>query len=309
MICPDSCVALIPINEIETDNDYFKISKPLPQELIRSVVQFGVIEPVLLLNQNERYIPVYGHNRTAAALEAGIKEIPARVITKITLSDFLQIVRVKLYHNLLGTLGKIRCLHLLYEHFNADKKLITAIARELSLPVSLTELKNIESIINLPLIIKNYIDTRAIAPKFVMPFLRLSESSIDMLKKIITAFQMRVNYFNTIVVMIEDISRTGKEKILSDNLELLLMKNNVIDEDVYNCIYAIRYPQYTEYMRRVENIKNKLNAVGIKVEIPAYLEGDSINVVVEVRKNKPLHPLLEKDNTISGLIKSIIELI
>ncbi|MEJ5360494.1 MAG: ParB/RepB/Spo0J family partition protein [Spirochaetota bacterium] len=309
MICPDSRVALISINKIETHNDYFKISKPLQQELVRSVVQSGVIEPVLLLNQNERYVPVYGHNRIAAAQEAGIKEISARVINEITLDDFLQIVRVKLYHNLLGTLGKIKCLYLLYEHFNADKKLIIDIARELSLPISLTNLKNVQVIINLPLVIKNYIDSRAIAPKFVMPFLRLSESSIDMLKKIITACQMRVNYFNNIVVMIEDISRTGKEKILNDNLELLLMKDNVTDEDVYKCIYAIRYPEYTGYMNRVENIKNKLNAVGIKVEIPAYLEGDSINVIVEVRKNKPLHPLLEKDSNISGLIKSIIELL
>lgn len=309
MICPDSRVVLIPLNAIETDNDYFKISKPLSPELIRSVVQFGVIEPVLLLHKNERYIPVYGHNRIAAAHVAGIKEIPARVITQITLDDFLQIIRVKLYHNVLGTIGKIKSLYLLYEYFNADKNIITGIARELSLPVSLIELKNIQSIIHLPHTIKNYIDSRAIAPKFIMPILRLSESSINILGRIITACQMRVNYFNSIVVMIEDIFRMGKEKVLCYDMELLLTKEYVTDEDIYKSIYAIRYPEYTEYIGKIENIKNKLNASSIKVETPAYLEGDSIHVIFEVKKNKPLHPLLEKDENISKLIKSIIELL
>ncbi|MGB4269141.1 MAG: ParB N-terminal domain-containing protein [Spirochaetota bacterium] len=192
MICPESHVELIPLDAIQCNNNYFKISKPFSRELVKSVLHYGIIEPVLLLNQQGLYIPVFGHNRITAAQETGIKEIPAKIITEFCMNDFLQIVRVKLYNNTLGTIGKIKSLYLLCDYFNADKKQLKAIAQELSLPVSLIEFKNIKSIIELPSVIIQYIDSRSISPKFVVPLLRLSQSSITILEKIISKCQLRV---------------------------------------------------------------------------------------------------------------------
>lgn len=309
MICSESNVVLIQLDAIQCDNNYFKISKPLPKDLARSVLQYGIIEPVLLLKQNEQHVPVYGHNRIIAAYEAHLNNVPAKIITEFKLEDFLQIVRVKLYHNALGSIGKIKSLYILYDYFNADKKLIMAIARELSLPSPLIELTNIKSIIGLPRVIIQYFDSRSISPKFIMPMLRLSQSSINLLGKIISACQPRVNYFNSIVVMVEDIYRMGKDKLLDDSITLLLTKENITDDDIYDCIYSIRYPEYSEYMNRIDDIKKKLYAYDIKVEVPAYLEGNSINVVFEVNKNKPLHPLLRKDQNVLELIESILSLL
>jgi len=309
MIYPKSDVVPIPLDTIQCDNNYFKISKPLPKELVRSILQYGVIEPVLLLKQNGQHVPVNGHNRIIAAREAHLDNVPAKIITEIHLEDFLQIVRVKLYNNALGTIGKIKSLYVLYDYFNADKQLVLAIARELSLPSSLIELKNIKSIIGLPQVIVQYIDSRSISPKFIMPMLRLSQPSINLLGKIISACQLRVNYFNSIVVMIEDVCRMGEDKLLDDSIALLLTKESITDDDIYDCIYSIRYPEYKEYMNRIDDIKKKLYAYNIKVEVPAYLEGDSINVVFEVKKKKPLHPLLKKDQDVLGLIESIMGLL
>ncbi|MDH7553531.1 MAG: ParB/RepB/Spo0J family partition protein [Spirochaetota bacterium] len=309
MICPESNVVSIPLDAIQCDNNYFKISKPLSRELVRSVLHYGIIEPVLLIKWQEQYVPVCGHNRIIAAQEAGMKDVPAKIVTELSMDDFLQIVSVKLYNNALGTIGKIKSLYLLYDYFNADKKKVMARAQELSLPASLTEFKNIRSIIELPPVIIQYIDSRSISPKFVMPILRLPQSSIALLEKITSACQLRVNYFNSMVVMIEDIYRMGKDKLLGDSIELLLTNETILDDDIHNCIYSIRYPQYTEYMVRINEIKKKLNACGIKVDIPAYLEGDSINVIFEVKKNKPLHPLLKKDQDILGLIELLIGLL
>jgi len=309
MICPKSNVVLIQLDAIQCDNNYFKISKPLPKELVRSVLQYGIIEPVLLLKQNGQHMPIYGHNRLIAAGEAHLNNVPAMIINEFNLEDFLQIVRVKLYNNALGTIGKLKSLYVLYDYFNADKKLVMAIARELSLPSSLIELKNIRSIIGLPQVIIQYIDSRSISPKFIMPILRLSQSSINLLEKMISACQLRVNYFNSIVVMIEDICRMGKDKLLDDSIALLLTKESITDDNIYDCIYSIRYPEYKEYMNRIDDIKKKLYDYDIKVEVPAYLEGDSNNVVFEIKKNKPLHPLLKKDQDVLGLIESIMGLL
>ncbi len=184
MICPESHVATIPVDAIQCSNNYFKISRPLSRELVRSVLHHGIIEPVLLLNGQGGYMPVYGHNRITAAQEAGIKDVPAKIVTELRMDDFLQIVRVKLFHNALGTVGKIKSLYLLYDYFNADKKQVMAIAQELSLPALLTDFKNVKTILELPLVIIQYIDSRSISPKFVMPVLRLSQSSIIILEKL-----------------------------------------------------------------------------------------------------------------------------
>ncbi|MCX8123076.1 MAG: ParB/RepB/Spo0J family partition protein [Spirochaetes bacterium] len=308
MVFHDAPVKLIPLNAIHSD-DYFKISRPLPKDLVGSVMRCGIIEPVILCNQDVRYKIIYGHNRIKAAQNAGIQEVPAKVITKFNLDDFLKIIRVKLYHNALGTIGKIKSLYLLYDYFHVDKKQVVEIARELSLPASLIELKNIQLIINMPPVIIDYIDARAVAPKFVVPLLRLSPTSITILEQIVASCQIRVNYFNSIIVMIEDIYRNGKDKVLLEVLGSLLVNERVTDEDVYNCIYSIRYPEYTKDMTVIDNVKKKLNAFGIKVEIPAYLEGDSIHVIFEVKKNNPIHGLLQKDHEVAGLIQSIVDLL
>ncbi|MGQ9842537.1 MAG: hypothetical protein ACUVRK_03140, partial [Spirochaetota bacterium] len=139
--------------------------------------------------------------------------------------------------------------------------------------------------------------------------LRLSQSSINLLEKIIARCQLRVNYFNSIVVMVEDIYRMGKDKLLDSSITLLLTKESITDDDIHHCIFSIRYPEYSEYMNRIDDIKKKLYAYDIKVEVPAYLEGNSINVVFEVNKNKPLHPLLKKDQNVLELIESMISLL
>ena len=43
--------------------------------------------------------------------------------------------------------------------------------------------------------------------------------------------------------------------------------------------------------------------------LPPHLEGDSINVMFEIKKNMKLHPLLQKDLEVASLIKSILELL
>lgn len=91
MICSDSNLRSIPLNAIQSDNNYFKITKPLPKELIKSISQYGIIEPVVLLQHNEYYIPIYGHNRLAAAREVDMKDVPAKVITEFCMGDFYRL--------------------------------------------------------------------------------------------------------------------------------------------------------------------------------------------------------------------------
>ena len=300
---------MIPLQSINYINDYYKISKPLSPELIKSIKQNGVLESVILVEGNGCFIPVCGHNRMLASIQTGLDHVPAKIINELSEDDFKAIITLKLYNNLTGTIGKLKSLYILKEYFKINKKQLIAIAHELSVPDALIETTSLKKIIGLPSSLMNYIDSKNIPFKFIMPVLRLSDESIQLVAAIINACQLRVNYFRDIVVMIEDICRNQHYESVLKKITVLINKENRTDDEIYRNIYLLRYPQYSEYVEKINYLKNKFLSYGLKIEVPEYLEGNEVNIIIQVKKNEVVHPLLQQDKEIRALIQSIIELL
>ncbi|QSX05455.1 ParB N-terminal domain-containing protein [Sedimentibacter sp. zth1] len=63
------------------------------QDLVQSIKTHGILTPIIVTpSQNEQYMILAGHNRTECAKEAGLKEIPAKIIKNITKLQAKQIV-------------------------------------------------------------------------------------------------------------------------------------------------------------------------------------------------------------------------
>lgn len=300
---------IIPLQSINYINEYFKISKPLSPELIKSIKQNGVLEPVILIEGNGCYIPVCGHNRMLASIQTGLDHVPAKIINELSEDDFKAIITLKLYNNLTGTIGKLKSLYILKEYFKINKKQLIAIAHELSVPDALIETTSLKKIIGLPSSLSNYIDSKNIPFKFIMPILRLSDESIQLVDAIANVCQLRVNYFRDIVVMIEDICRNQQNESVLKKITVLVNKENITDDEIYRNIYMLRYPQYSEYVEKINYLKNKFLSYGLKIEVPEYLEGNVVNIIIQVKKNEVVHPLLQQDREILALVQSIVALL
>lgn len=300
---------IIPLQSINYINEYFKISKPLSPELIKSIKQNGVLESVILVEGNGCFIPVCGHNRMLASIQTGLDHVPAKIINELSEDDFKAIITLKLYNNLTGTIGKLKSLYILKEYFKINKKQLIAIAHELSIPDALIETTSLKKIIGLPSSLSNYIDSKNIPYKFIMPVLRLSDESIQLVDAIANVCQLRVNYFRDIVVMIEDICRNQQNESVLKKITVLVNKENITDDEIYRNIYMLRYPQYSEYVEKINYLKNKFLSYGLKIEVPEYLEGNVVNIIIQVKKNEVVHPLLQQDREILALVQSIVALL
>ncbi len=87
----------IPIKKIKpSPNNYRKPTKEKMKELIESVKTKGVIQPILVrpLNGNGTFEIVAGHRRYTAALEAGLKVMPA-IVRKLSDEDALELQAIE----------------------------------------------------------------------------------------------------------------------------------------------------------------------------------------------------------------------
>ncbi|MCX7994973.1 MAG: ParB/RepB/Spo0J family partition protein [candidate division WOR-3 bacterium] len=143
---------MIPISEIEP-NPYQpreKITEESVRELVNSIKEKGVIEPVIVKRYNDKYILAAGERRFRAAQLAGLKEIPA-IVRNLTEQELLEIGLIEnLHREDLNPIEEAFAYEQLNKKFNLtheqiaqivgkDRSTITNILRLLSLPEKIKE--------------------------------------------------------------------------------------------------------------------------------------------------------------------------
>lgn len=72
-------------NVLDNPRNPFKvIDNEEMDELISSIKQFGIMEPVSVIKQDSKYLLISGHRRKHAALLAGLEKIPVIVLENLT---------------------------------------------------------------------------------------------------------------------------------------------------------------------------------------------------------------------------------
>lgn len=72
-------------NVLDNPRNPFKvIDNEEMDELVSSVKQFGIMEPVSVIKQDSKYLLISGHRRKHAALLAGLEKIPVMVLEDLT---------------------------------------------------------------------------------------------------------------------------------------------------------------------------------------------------------------------------------
>jgi len=71
-------------------NPHNQTTSPFYQKVRDSMKKRGMINPLLCIQEGERYKCCIGNNRYLAALELGIKEVPVQVITSEVPNDMMK---------------------------------------------------------------------------------------------------------------------------------------------------------------------------------------------------------------------------
>ncbi len=90
----DSKAVEFPLDQMEDfpDHKFATYEGQRLDDMVDSVKKFGVIEPIILWQHDNKYTIISGHNRKKAALIAGLTTAPVKVCTDLTLEQATLIV-------------------------------------------------------------------------------------------------------------------------------------------------------------------------------------------------------------------------
>ena len=71
-------------------NPHNQRTSPFYQKVRDSIKEKGIINPLLCIQEGDRYKCCIGNNRYLAALELGIKEVPVKIITSEVPTDMMK---------------------------------------------------------------------------------------------------------------------------------------------------------------------------------------------------------------------------
>ena len=301
-------ISKILLSNISNDNK-FKISKnKLSAEIIDSVKIFGIFEMPILYGSNEQYIIISGHNRIAAAIECGLKEINCKIIDNVTKEDYIAYAVHKNYLKLLGVGGKIKLVFLLRDYFNINKDELSKTASDLfSVPVDFVLALDSYKKENFTGSFYDYLDEREISFKTLISFIKLPQFIKEKLMQAASKHNIRVNIFKRIVDMVSDFvfSIDNEEDLIS-----ILNADYSNDECLLNALKEYRYPKYTVLEKEKNDLIKKLSNSNLKINFPEFFEGSEFQIILKCTKNKSKFDLVNTINQIDeNLFKKLSEML
>ncbi len=284
-------VVYVHINEIEVSDETFRISRPLTgDELLKSISSSGILALPLILEKDNRKTVVFGHNRLYAAATCGFNTVPVRLAAGINAELYLWYVAGKVYHDEIGPCGKCRVVSIMDNVYNLEPGKLRDVFSMLGIPAGFQKDRvQLDRVLGLPLPLREYLDVKNVNFRVIRTITGFPGYAVDFLGRMVEETLMRVNYFREIVAMMDDIMRRdgSLESVTSLEVDRSLNRKSR-EEELYREIRGIRYPVYMGMKEKADDLVKKLHGKGLNVDIPPYLEGDSISVSFTLRKGKGL---------------------
>ena len=294
------------LNQIDFENNEFKISKPLADDRLgQSIQSFGILEPPVLSKDNGLYKIILGHNRLFVLKEMDTaesgKDVICNIVDELNPDVFIRQAILKNFRGEVGPVGKSRFIHILRKKFCLEEKLVNQAAKNIQIPDDFINPEQIENILLIPEPLKNFLDIKDIGFKIIKKILRLSDNARIFISDWVTMADIRVNIFKSIIDLVSDINK--KDKMLSglnridftstDSTELSKSTGRK-DEILYRELFNRRYPEYSEIKLKVDSIISNLVKNGIAVDFPKYFEKDEIGVLLKISKRDNIEGFRKK---------------
>jgi hypothetical protein len=280
---------MVKLDTIDVNDMTYKISRDANLDsLKKSIKAHGVLEPAVLLAKSGQNKIIFGFNRIGIAAELGLESVPAVSFNQIPGDWYVSALCLKNHRNELGPVGKLKAVRILRNLIKMDENRITLLVRStLSIPADFIDGNDaISRVLNLRSGLSSYIDSRGLPFKILRDVLRLSDEGQRILSDWIAWPGFGVNRFRMLIEMLIDIESRdgGLESVASIDL---IDKNAITAEnDVFEAVYAVRYPEYIRRKNTADLIVDECRKCGIDVKYPDYFEGDTLTLSVKIKRGE-----------------------
>ncbi len=304
----------VTLDLVDCDDIYFQVTRNVRDEkLSSSIREFGIISPPLLLRQGKRYRPVTGFNKLRIVREMGVRGIMACPVDSVAADDFKSYLIGKAFRNELGPMGRLKSVSILEEFFSLDSGEVGNFAmRGLFLPEEFLGDRDLRGgVRGFPQHLSCYLDNRDIHFKTIRKLAMLSGECRAWIGSWIADVNMKVNLFQGIVEMLYDMRNNVS---IADDLRkinpMAVDDRKKREDFAYNEVFARRYPEYRACRARADELVGRFAGKKIKVDVPPYFEGDSIRIIIEVRKGEdPAAAAGRLTHIDSGGISELLEML
>jgi hypothetical protein len=278
----------ISLDDIDLEDRHFKISRDhIGGDLRASIRDFGVLDPPSLIRKSDRIQVVFGLNRLSILKELGHATVQANVLASMDAEWYVRGALLKCNRNETGPVGRLRVLYLLKHSFALGADRIIHVARSgLHVPeYFIQDDPLLMFVMELPRNLRRYIDDTNLPFKIIRDLVGLPEVVIGAISRWIDYAPIRVNIFKSIVEMLLEINaRDGGLGLVEHIAPDGESAGTRWDELLAGLIYRTRYPEYSSLKIRADEIVRRYMSAGIRIQYPAYFEGDCIDLTISVRK-------------------------
>jgi ParB family chromosome partitioning protein len=288
------------------DDETFRISSPwLPPsaQLVTSIRQVGLLAPLWIESQDDgRFRIVSGFRRFAALSRLQVDRIPASLVE----GPPETLLRAAVHENMTGrTLSGNEAARVVVKFREvagySEHRLIEDVLPLLGLPASTYQLRRLEKLARLPVILQRALDDKLTEQSA----LRLAEwpaAEQNFLTEKIIGYRLGPNKQKELLDLLEDLRYSYRQPLESlwreCGCQAVEETEGLAPADRYtrlrDLLWERRYPTLTAFRQRARELLQALELPPeIRIELPPNLEGDKLTVNLQGRSPERLRELLK----------------
>lgn len=282
----------VPLGEIDLSDETFSVNfMPDLERLRSSIMELGLIQPVLLREKSDGYQVICGFRRISIFREFKNPDIEARVFSEKEGDDF-SLFSLSLHENLttrgLNTVEKAIVLKRLVHDFNVNRTVvIKTYLPLLSLETHEKILNTFLSLVRMEDEIKKYILKEEVSRSNIRILSTFTSKDRTAILRLISPLKMSENRLREVMTLLEEISRRERcavqEVVDRREIEAILSEKETSPsqktERVKKVLMDYRYPRMSRIEERFERKKRELNLPpNVSLHHPPFFEGRGLKI-------------------------------
>ena len=282
----------IPLNQIDDSDDTFSINfMPDLHGLRSSILEIGLIQPVLLRKKSGGYQIICGFRRISVVKELGKSEIEARVFEEKEVDEF-QLFSLSLRENLttrgFNTVEKAISLEKLVHRFRIDSDTVIKNFLPLfSLEPNEKILNTFLSLAGMEDRIKEYVLKEEVSRSNIRKLANLTPDDRVAILSLISHLKLGENRLREILTFLEEISRRNqckaKEIVQRADIQVILSQKEFTSsqktERIKKVLMDLRYPAMHQLEEEFQKKRKGLNLPSsISLHHSPFFEGKELRV-------------------------------
>jgi len=270
----------VPLSSINLQKTNYLHSYPERTSLlIKSIKEFGILQPPLLLDAEEGLIILCGEGRVKASLNLGLETIPCLVLKDRYPDKELHFI--SLHSNLFRPLNLIeKSIFFTKVYPYLTKEEIDKVLKILNLPIHQNIIKILFIINKLNDDYKKFILNEKLNPQILKYYDYFTEEDFFSLLNLCVNLSLSFSEQRELFELANDLKKLGKlEEFLKEISGVLIFEDFNKRKRAYKEIFiSFRFPFYSQKWEKVQEIKNFFSHKGIDVQYVPYLEEREVEI-------------------------------